>query len=118
MTGTPLDRDRLAKLLGMFSSDSDGEIVNAARMAERLRRQSGLTWHDILRPVPEPRREREVESVDDALDLCEAYADLLTDWERRFISTLRRQRTPISPKQVAIIEQILGKVLRDEARAA
>jgi hypothetical protein len=117
MTGA-LDRAKLAAVLGMLGSDHSGEILAAARQVERLRREAKLTWHDILRPVPEPRREREVESLDDALDLCEAFGDLLTDWEQRFISTLRRQRTPISPKQIAIIEQIVDKVRRAEAMAA
>jgi len=36
-----LDRDRLAKLLGMLGADHDGEVVNAARAADRLVRRSG-----------------------------------------------------------------------------
>jgi len=36
-----LDRDRLAKLLGMLRADHDGEVVNAARAADRLVRRSG-----------------------------------------------------------------------------
>jgi hypothetical protein len=47
VTGAP-DRKRLAKLLAMFSSDFDGEIVNAARMAETLRHASGHTWQELL----------------------------------------------------------------------
>ena len=51
MSGAPLDRGKLARLLAMFSSDFDGEVVNAARQAEKLRRGAGLSWSDILTPA-------------------------------------------------------------------
>jgi len=41
-------RDRLTKLLGMLGSSGDGEVVNAARMAEDLRRRLKLTWPDLI----------------------------------------------------------------------
>jgi hypothetical protein len=57
MTGE-LDLQRLRKLCGMFSSAHDGEIANAARMADRLVRAAGLVWGDVLRPsLPPPSRE-------------------------------------------------------------
>jgi hypothetical protein len=42
------DRKRIIKLLGMLGSGADGEVVNAARMAEDLRDRLGLTWNDII----------------------------------------------------------------------
>jgi hypothetical protein len=53
-----LDRDRLAKLLGMLGSDHDGEVVNAARAADRLVRRSGLRWPDIAMPAAATRPDR------------------------------------------------------------
>jgi hypothetical protein len=44
-------RLRLARLLGMIGSDHDGEALNAARMADRLVREKGLTWDDVIAPV-------------------------------------------------------------------
>jgi hypothetical protein len=44
--------ERLVKLLGLLGSDQDGEVVNAGRMADRLVRQHGLTWPDIITPTP------------------------------------------------------------------
>jgi hypothetical protein len=41
-------RDTLVKALGMLGSDSDGEVLNAARVAEKQRRKLGLTWDDII----------------------------------------------------------------------
>src|SRR5436853_169114 len=46
--GCDIDRERLAKLLGMLGSCYDGEVVAAARQAERLRADAGLTWPEIL----------------------------------------------------------------------
>jgi pyruvate/2-oxoglutarate dehydrogenase complex dihydrolipoamide acyltransferase (E2) component len=42
------DRERLVKTLGMLGSDHAGERDNAARQAERLRRQLGMSWDDLI----------------------------------------------------------------------
>jgi hypothetical protein len=42
------DRNTLVKVLGMLGSDHDGEILNAARSAERLRRKLGVSWDDLI----------------------------------------------------------------------
>ncbi len=39
---------RLAKLLGMVGSNQDGEALNAARLADNLVRQHGITWHVVM----------------------------------------------------------------------
>lgn len=41
-------RDVLVKALGMLGSDSDGEVLNAARVAEKQRRKLNMTWDDII----------------------------------------------------------------------
>jgi hypothetical protein len=48
----PAASERLARLLGMIGSAHDGEALNAARMADQLVRQRGLTWPDIITPTP------------------------------------------------------------------
>lgn len=45
------DRERLVKLLGLMGSDHDGECLNAARKAEKLRKKLGLTWDDLIVPA-------------------------------------------------------------------
>lgn len=45
----PLDRVRLAKLLGLLGSAHDGERDNAARFATDLVRESGETWETVLK---------------------------------------------------------------------
>jgi TolA-binding protein len=41
-------KSRMAKLLGMLGSDSAGERDNAGRAIERLRREMGKSWNNIL----------------------------------------------------------------------
>jgi hypothetical protein len=49
---TAVERKKLASILGMLGSSSAGERDNAATLAEKLRRQLGLTWEDLLGPTP------------------------------------------------------------------
>src|SRR6516162_1702647 len=51
MDMTDNDRRKLAAILGMLGSGSAGERDNAARAAERLRRQLGVTWDEMLEQV-------------------------------------------------------------------
>ena len=57
---------QIAACLGMLGSDHDGEVLAAAKAAERLPRQLGLSWEGLLTnpPVDAPRR-RETSSRDD-----------------------------------------------------
>ena len=41
-----------AAILGMLGSDAPGERDNAARLAERFRRQHDTTWLELLTPPP------------------------------------------------------------------
>jgi hypothetical protein len=119
MTGDRLDRDRLARVLGMLGSAHDGEVLAAARQAERRRIKAGLTWPEILHPrLPAPRRQHDVETFADAIEFILDFEETLTPWERDFARSLRRQQTPVSTKQIAILDQLLGKVRRATARAA
>jgi hypothetical protein len=45
-------RVKLAKTLGMMGSAHDGEVLVAARQAERLRAAMGKTWDELLRGIP------------------------------------------------------------------
>ena len=45
---------RLVRLLGMLGSAHDGEVANAGRMADRLIRERGLTWPQIIALAPTP----------------------------------------------------------------
>jgi hypothetical protein len=45
----------LAKILGMLGSDNEGEVLAAARSAERARTRLDRTWFDLL-GVPPPSK--------------------------------------------------------------
>lgn len=42
------DKTRLIQLLGMMGSDHDGEVLNAARLAQRLIRGHRLSWVEVF----------------------------------------------------------------------
>jgi len=44
----PERRVRLVKLLGLLSSNHDGERATAGRMADQLLREAGLTWDHVV----------------------------------------------------------------------
>lgn len=43
-----IDIDQLLKILSLSQSDSDGEALNAIRMANSKLKAAGLTWQDIV----------------------------------------------------------------------
>ena len=42
------DTARLAKVLGLFASAHDGEVLSAARQAEQIRRRLGRSWDELI----------------------------------------------------------------------
>jgi hypothetical protein len=104
---TALDREKLAKVLGLMGSRHDGEVIAAARQAERIRRDAGMTWGQILTPAPIV-----VDDHDAAND------DLLTPWEQDFLCSLRHQKYPPTPKQREMFDRIRMKVERGSRAAA
>jgi hypothetical protein len=43
-----LDRDKLAKILGLLGSDKTGEVVSAAQVADALIRNASTSWAEVL----------------------------------------------------------------------
>jgi hypothetical protein len=108
------DRERLAKLLAMFSSTFDGEVLNAALSAERLVKQRGLSWQDVLlgdtnAPGSDPRPSYRAPSHRAEIDACLEKANLLTEWERRFLADIGL-RYSLSEKQRMVLERIKEKL--------
>ncbi len=95
----PLDRTRLAKLLGMLSSQHDGEVVTAARHADAVVRRAGLTWRDVLSEMRPPR----VEDV--------AFG------EAHFVASMRESAFFATTRQRNVLAGIVDK-LRARAEAA
>jgi len=45
---TPEQKKRLVQLLGMLGSSHDGEVLNAAKMAQRHLGSMTMTWEEVL----------------------------------------------------------------------
>ena len=89
-------RTRLARLLGMMGSQHDGEALNAARLADKLVREQGITWFNVIStappraspdPPPPPRP-----SDDDVLHRFESASDANAfPWRRAGAADRRHQ---------------------------
>jgi hypothetical protein len=113
MADAALDRERLAKLLGMLGSDHDGEVAAAGRAANALVKAAGATWFDAVAPAVEapsssPPRRAEIESTADAIEFCLCWPDELTAWEWRFLHSVRR-RYRLSGKQLDVLVKLVGR---------
>jgi hypothetical protein len=51
-----LDRDKLAKILGLLGSAESGEILSAGRAADALIRNANTSWAEVLNQKPSPTR--------------------------------------------------------------
>lgn len=105
---SPQDRHRLARLLGMTGSAHDGEALNAARLADRLLKDRGVTWTDAVAPGAEMR-----EPLHSWRRVCAELAtqpDSLGPWEQSFVAGLPKFRR-LSSKQREILQSIAERVL-------
>ena len=126
---TALDLDSLRKLCGMFGSAHDGEIANAARMADRMLREAGLGWGDVLQTaLPPPRQARGRDysrppprwpppPPDEPyghwrmmVRLCADRCALLSGREIEFIASLRRRTIDPTERQLAWLTAIYDRV--------
>jgi hypothetical protein len=137
-----LDRARLAAVLGMCGSDFEGEALNAARLADRLVREAGLTWEaivaadpvllkaanqllieneelraelDRLRKEVRPRPPQPWGGADGWQDGVQAlllWHEHLSQWDRDFLNSLLLRCRRLSPKQYAVLARIGDRVDR------
>jgi hypothetical protein len=138
MVVMPLDRKemtRLIHLLGMTGSDLDTEALTFLRGAQKLVRSKGETWETLLAPLmngatdgggnwrarhePEPEREPRHEykakepDYFPELRACLERGNLLTAWERDFITSLLERDWPrLTEKQRGIVDRIQAKLAK------
>jgi hypothetical protein len=110
-----LPRAKLAAVLGMLGSDHDGEVLAAARMAERIRRDAGITWleviaapvvphlstHDPLAPFNTPK---------EACTFVLTRVPTLTHWERDFLRDVAGF-SKLSPKQLNTLRRLVARAV-------
>ncbi len=100
----PALAERLVKLLGMVGSEHDGEALNAARMADKLVRDAGLTWATVIG----------TEYNADLFAVARSCIEVLQSglWlkpeERRFLTGLPRYRKPTA-KQIDWLNDLLAR---------
>lgn len=123
----PADRVRLAKVLGMLGSPHPGERDAAALAADRLVRQAGASWSDVLgggaRPGPDAGRAPDPVQpypprAGHVADLATIAwrPDLLTPWESQFVAGVAQGRT-VSPRQRDILAKLAARVRSAGPRA-
>jgi hypothetical protein len=136
----PADKQkRLADLLGMLGSAHDGEVLNAAKLAQRELGKLALTWGEVLgggysedfvrevaerayaegfvagqaaapRPKAAPAAPRINPFVGYASHMLDEYAHCLSEWEIGFCeSWTLRKGKPPSEKERAIFARLARK---------
>ena len=111
MRGAVIDLMRLAKLCGLFGSDHAGERANAAAAADKLVRQAGLRWPDVIRPpLPPPPGPAELADAREAIAFCRRFPAVLTQWESGFLASVAAQQQRLTRKQLGVLTRIVVKV--------
>jgi hypothetical protein len=108
-----VDRQRLARVCGLFGSDHDGEALAAARQAEKIRKKLGLTWDELLAPSPYPQvADPPPEELADwrwACHFCLERYHSLTSWKLDFVAIIARYQKPPSAKQLRILQRLVAR---------
>ena len=110
----PAVLDKLAKVCARFGSDFDGERSTAAKLADRMVKDAGLTWEQVLSPSGSKTRRdtwQEPHDLQSAVAICSAFSGCLSEWERRFIAGVADSRS-LSRKQEQVLERLVGKARR------
>jgi hypothetical protein len=104
---------KLAKICGMFGSAHEGERAAAAALADRMVRELGLRWADVVCvPLVPAEPGHEDVSWQEALDACLEHIQELTPRDRDFIKSLARWRGEPSEKQLVWLLDIYARVHR------
>jgi hypothetical protein len=91
---TPLDRDRLAKVLAMLASPHPGEAAVAAKTALNLLNAADMTWNEVL----------DIRMADQRAELLQAKINALKASNNRLRSenhALRAKVKQIGPPHLA-----------------
>ena len=111
---TPVDRTKLARVLAMLGSNHAGERDAAGLAADRMMRNAGLSWDDLLRPVmPAAQQRRQCYQPDGFgvtgnIRLCLQNLGHLTAWERDFIYSVEA-RPRLSERQAHMLRKIADR---------
>ena len=104
---------KLAKLCGMFGSDHDGEVINAARAAHKLLLQNGYSWEDFFARDTQPQQYEPKTGLSEhqhfgRVMLADAGEDLFSEWELGFLESVS-YRSSLSFKQQTVFDRLWRK---------
>jgi hypothetical protein len=110
----PLDPEavsRLCKLLGMLGSAYAGERAAAGAKAHEFIKQRGLTWSDVITPVPVVRPQPQYQRTQQPrwrimAHACWLQSYRLNEREREFVDNIRFWNGTPSEKQLAWLTRI------------
>jgi hypothetical protein len=85
-----LDRKQLIRILNKFASLHQDEILEAALEAERLRRDAGVSWEDLI-PIPD---QADSWAHVEAAQACLQSRVKLNDFELEFLDGVQRTSAP------------------------
>jgi hypothetical protein len=116
-------RLRLARLLGMMGSEFDGEVLNAARMADRLLRENGCTWQDVIAAPVDPDVSRSSNADPLALFVSRKQACVfvrtsaltLTPWELDFLGNVSGLAR-LSTRQLNTLRKLVARAIASGGR--
>ena len=97
----PQAATHLVRILGMFGSDQDGEVANAARAADRFIKRLGLAWDDVVSIPAEWQR---------MIFVCCERQNQLQPHELDFIKNIGRLRAPPTDRQLQWLTDIFERV--------
>jgi hypothetical protein len=119
----PDRRRRLIRVLGMLGSDHLGERAAAGALADRLIRESNLTWSDVIGgqdlPTYEPPPAYEPPHPDIGwrkLAAAVVASRRATTWERGFCTSILDRGVSLTDRQQITLDRIYRERVRGERR--
>jgi hypothetical protein len=113
VTLRPAELRKLVNICRMFSTSHDGERANAASLADKLVRDHGTDWADILHAEPpapvaiQPQTPRYWRQC--AEEILFEHPQAVTEWEQEFLQDILRRGYALSVKQDAVLRRIALK---------
>ena len=107
-----LDLDKFVKILGMLGSDHAGERAAAGALADKMRRDAGVSWGDV---IAADHVGDHLSSIHRMIEFAIRREHNLNFWERNFLHSLRMWRGSMSEKQLRQLDAIVAKLARSAA---
>jgi len=124
----PIDTDKVAKLIRLFGSDRDGEVLATVGALKRTLHVAGMDLHDLadavvagFRPAKPPERTKREPSPPDLYNwesmcwYCQRGSRYLSDDDRRYIDEVLLEREGFdlgraTPELMRRLRDIVGRV--------